>query len=130
MSTVIKVENLSKRYRLGQLSGRTLTEDVNRWWARVRHNPDPYLKIGAPVPRPPSSVALDPSAVSRPRSAVDPAPSPVASDAPPVPRPRSPVSVSASPSWVWVALMETPANQAIVKKASSAGERGSDGKCC
>ncbi len=110
MSTVISVENLSKRYRLGQLSGRTLTEDLNRWWARVRHKPDPYLKIGQ---QPAASSPL----------------SPVADDSA-VPRPRSSVSVSASPSWVRVALMETPANQAIVKKASSAGERGSDGKCC
>ncbi len=64
--TVIKVENLSKRYRLGRLrssvfglfspvfgprspvapplcSVRTLTEDLNRWWARVRHKPDRKL---------------------------------------------------------------------------------------
>ena len=45
-SPVISVENLCKTYRLGQLSGRTLTEDLNRWWARLRHRPDPYLKIG------------------------------------------------------------------------------------
>ncbi len=44
--TVISVENLSKQYRLGQIGGRTLTEDLNRWWARARRKPNPYLKIG------------------------------------------------------------------------------------
>ncbi len=44
--TVISVENLSKQYRLGQIGGRTLTEDLNRWWARARCKPNPYLKIG------------------------------------------------------------------------------------
>ncbi|MCU0485275.1 MAG: ABC transporter ATP-binding protein [Anaerolineales bacterium] len=46
MTTVISVENLSKSYRLGQITGRTLTQDLNRWWARLREQPDPYLKIG------------------------------------------------------------------------------------
>jgi lipopolysaccharide transport system ATP-binding protein len=46
MTTVISVENLSKSYRLGQIGSRTLTEDLNRWWARLRKQPDPYLKIG------------------------------------------------------------------------------------
>lgn len=45
MTTVISVENLSKSYRLGQITGRTLTQDFNRWWARVRNQPDPYQKI-------------------------------------------------------------------------------------
>lgn len=46
MTTVICVENLSKSYRLGQIGSSTLSEDINRWWARVRGQPDPYLKIG------------------------------------------------------------------------------------
>ena len=46
MSTVISVENLSKSYRLGQIGGKTLVEDLNRWWARARGKPNPYLKIG------------------------------------------------------------------------------------
>jgi lipopolysaccharide transport system ATP-binding protein len=45
-NTVIAIENLSKAYRLGQISGSTLTEDLNRWWARARGKPDPYLRIG------------------------------------------------------------------------------------
>jgi lipopolysaccharide transport system ATP-binding protein len=45
-TTVISVENLSKRYRLGVISGGTLRADLERWWARVRRKPDPLLKIG------------------------------------------------------------------------------------
>lgn len=45
-NTVIKVENLSKQYRLGQVSTGTLSHDINRWWHRVRGKEDPYLKIG------------------------------------------------------------------------------------
>jgi ABC-type polysaccharide/polyol phosphate transport system ATPase subunit len=42
---VIRVERLSKQYRLGQIGGTTLREDVQRWWARVRQQPDPTLKV-------------------------------------------------------------------------------------
>jgi lipopolysaccharide transport system ATP-binding protein len=42
---VISVENISKRYRLGVFGSRSLKEDANRWWARVRGAPDPVLKI-------------------------------------------------------------------------------------
>jgi len=47
MTIVIRVEDLSKEYRLGQISGGTLREDFSRWWARQRGKPDPYRKIGA-----------------------------------------------------------------------------------
>ena len=46
MKTAIKVENLSKQYRLGQVGTGTLSHDLNRWWHRVRGKEDPYLKIG------------------------------------------------------------------------------------
>jgi lipopolysaccharide transport system ATP-binding protein len=46
MSIVIKVANLSKQYRLGDIGTGTISHDVNRWWHRVRGNDDPYLKIG------------------------------------------------------------------------------------
>ena len=46
MSTVIKVENLSKQYRLGSIGTGTLTHDVQRWWASMRGKEDPFLKIG------------------------------------------------------------------------------------
>ncbi len=43
---VIKVENLSKQYRLGTIGTGTLAHDLNRVWSRVRGKEDPYLKIG------------------------------------------------------------------------------------
>jgi lipopolysaccharide transport system ATP-binding protein len=46
MPPVIQVENLSKLYRLGEVSTGTLSHDLNRWWHRVRGKEDPYLKIG------------------------------------------------------------------------------------
>ncbi len=46
MTISISVENLSKQYRLGVIGNRTLYEDINRWWARVRGLPDPLAKIG------------------------------------------------------------------------------------
>ena len=46
MSVVIKVENLSKQYRLGNVGTGSLAHDVNRAWHRLRGNEDPYLKIG------------------------------------------------------------------------------------
>jgi lipopolysaccharide transport system ATP-binding protein len=45
-NTVIKVENISKQYRLGDVSTGTLSHDLNRWWHTVRGKEDPYLKIG------------------------------------------------------------------------------------
>jgi lipopolysaccharide transport system ATP-binding protein len=44
--TVIKVENLGKLYKLGEISTGTLSHDLNRWWARVRGREDPFSKIG------------------------------------------------------------------------------------
>lgn len=43
---VLKVENVSKQYRLGQVGTGTLTHDLNRWWHEVRGKENPYLKIG------------------------------------------------------------------------------------
>ena len=43
---VIKVENISKQYRIGQVGTGTLSHDLNRWWYKVRGRQDPYLKIG------------------------------------------------------------------------------------
>jgi lipopolysaccharide transport system ATP-binding protein len=45
---VIRVEHLSKRYRLDQIGGATLREDLHRWWARRRGRPDPLAQIGQP----------------------------------------------------------------------------------
>jgi lipopolysaccharide transport system ATP-binding protein len=46
LSTVIKVENLSKQYRLGTIGTGTLSHDLNRWWYRIRGKEDPFLKVG------------------------------------------------------------------------------------
>lgn len=43
---VIKVENVGKQYRLGQVGTGTISHDLNRWWHKVRGKQDPYLKIG------------------------------------------------------------------------------------
>jgi lipopolysaccharide transport system ATP-binding protein len=44
-NTVIEVENLSKKYRLGTIGTGTLSSDLNRWWASVRGKEDPYSKV-------------------------------------------------------------------------------------
>ncbi|HEX8461105.1 MAG TPA: ABC transporter ATP-binding protein, partial [Segetibacter sp.] len=46
MSTVIKVENISKQYRLGQVGTGSMAHDINRFWHQIRGKEDPYLKIG------------------------------------------------------------------------------------
>ena len=46
MRTVIKVENLSKAYQLGQFGTGTLSKDLERWWALKLGKEDPFLKIG------------------------------------------------------------------------------------
>ncbi|MBK7157798.1 MAG: ABC transporter ATP-binding protein [Ignavibacteria bacterium] len=46
MNSVIKVENLSKMYRLGLVGTRTIAEDLTRLWAKFTGKEDPYLKVG------------------------------------------------------------------------------------
>lgn len=47
MSTAIEFNNISKQYRLGLVSTRTLSHDLNRWFQmNIRGKDDPYLKIG------------------------------------------------------------------------------------
>jgi lipopolysaccharide transport system ATP-binding protein len=43
---ILKAENISKQYRLGQVGTGTISHDLNRWWANIRGKEDPYLKIG------------------------------------------------------------------------------------
>lgn len=42
----IKIEGVSKQYRLGTIGTGTLQHDLNRWWHLVRGKEDPYLKVG------------------------------------------------------------------------------------
>ncbi|MBF4470286.1 polysaccharide ABC transporter ATP-binding protein [Flavobacterium sp. HJJ] len=43
---ILKAENISKQYRLGNVGTGTLSHDLNRWWHSIRGKEDPYLKIG------------------------------------------------------------------------------------
>ncbi|MEO7975767.1 ABC transporter ATP-binding protein [Flavobacterium sp.] len=43
---ILKAENISKQYRLGQVGTGTLSHDLNRWWHKIRGKENPYLKIG------------------------------------------------------------------------------------
>jgi lipopolysaccharide transport system ATP-binding protein len=47
MPLAIKVENLSKQYRLGQIGTGTLSHDLNRFWASIRGKEDPYAQVGS-----------------------------------------------------------------------------------
>jgi lipopolysaccharide transport system ATP-binding protein len=44
--TVISIENISKTYQLGAIGTGTFYGDLQRWWARQRGLPDPFLKVG------------------------------------------------------------------------------------
>lgn len=43
---ILKAENISKQYRLGEVGTGTLSHDLNRLWHKIRGKEDPYLKIG------------------------------------------------------------------------------------
>lgn len=62
MSCVIRVENLSKQYRLGVISAGTLRDDLHRWWCRMRGLPDPLARVAAMPGGPGASPEADPSA--------------------------------------------------------------------
>lgn len=47
MTTAIQFDHVGKQYRLGLVSTKTLSHDLNRWWqTSVLKKEDPYLKIG------------------------------------------------------------------------------------
>jgi lipopolysaccharide transport system ATP-binding protein len=46
MTTAIRIENVSKLYRLGTVGTGTISHDLNRWWHQIRGKEDPYAKIG------------------------------------------------------------------------------------
>ncbi|MDR1877404.1 MAG: ABC transporter ATP-binding protein [Flavobacteriaceae bacterium] len=43
---VIKAENISKLYRLGEVGTGTLHQDIKRWWWKTMGKGDPFAKIG------------------------------------------------------------------------------------
>lgn len=44
---MLKVENVSKVYKLGEIGGTTLRDELKRTWAKLRKKEDPTKKIGA-----------------------------------------------------------------------------------
>lgn len=44
---MLKIENVKKEYKLGQIGGTTLRDELQRLWAKVRKKEDPTKKIGA-----------------------------------------------------------------------------------
>jgi len=127
---VIRVENISKLYRLGEVGTGSLAHDVNRWWHKVRGKEDPYLKIGevndrtksvSSVQRPESSAknanALDstPSSSSRPLAPGLSTPSSSALD----PRPSTLVSTPFSSSRPLAPGLSTPSSSALDSRPST-----------
>lgn len=45
-NVVLKVENVSKKYRLGSTGSGSMSEDLMRWWYKIRGKEDPYAAIG------------------------------------------------------------------------------------
>ena len=43
---MIRVQDVKKQYRLGQIGGGTLRGDLQSWWARKRGKEDPNTLIG------------------------------------------------------------------------------------
>ncbi|MBR4228722.1 MAG: ABC transporter ATP-binding protein [Bacteroidales bacterium] len=47
MATAIEFDHVGKQYRLGLISTKTLSHDLNRWWrTAILKQDDPYLRIG------------------------------------------------------------------------------------
>ncbi len=44
---ILKIENISKQYRLGLVGTGTISHDLNRLWAKVSGKEDPFLTVGA-----------------------------------------------------------------------------------
>ena len=42
----IRLSGVKKKYKLGQIGGATLSEELQSWWARVRGKEDPNVPIG------------------------------------------------------------------------------------
>ncbi len=57
---ILKVDRLSKRYRLGMIGRTALHQDLSRWVARLRGRPDPTLRVDQLLRR--AQLARDPLA--------------------------------------------------------------------
>ena len=47
MENILKVSEVSKEYKLGQIGGTTLRDELQRWSAKRRHKEDPTTRIGS-----------------------------------------------------------------------------------
>ena len=47
LTTMIKIDHITKQYILGQIGGTTLRDELQRFNARLRHREDPTTRIGA-----------------------------------------------------------------------------------
>jgi lipopolysaccharide transport system ATP-binding protein len=43
---ILSIKNISKQYRLGLVGTGTLSDDLKRWWFKLRGKEDPFLKVG------------------------------------------------------------------------------------
>ncbi len=43
---ILKAENISKQFHLGQVGTGTMAHDLNRWWHQIHGKENPDLKIG------------------------------------------------------------------------------------
>lgn len=46
MGNVIEIKHVGKDYRLGAISNKTLTQDLQSWWYTIRGKEDPNLRLG------------------------------------------------------------------------------------
>jgi lipopolysaccharide transport system ATP-binding protein len=46
MGIALEIKNLSKQYRLGQVGSKTLSDDLQRWVAKITGKDDPFSKVG------------------------------------------------------------------------------------
>lgn len=42
----IEINQVSKQYRLGNVGSKSFGQDVQRWWAKMKGQEDPFLKLG------------------------------------------------------------------------------------
>lgn len=45
-NTILKVENVSKQYRLGLIGSSTINDDLKKLWYSIRGKENPFLKVG------------------------------------------------------------------------------------
>ena len=45
-NVILKAEGVNKQYRLGVIGTGTISNDLKRWWYKVRGKEDPFLKVG------------------------------------------------------------------------------------